>query len=50
MTENSPAMVVKPNLSSERRPRPLRRSPSDSNALSAKEEESSLSVEPRASF
>jgi hypothetical protein len=45
MTENNQVTEDKQNLSSERRPRLLRKSPSDSSATFAKEEELSLSEE-----
>ena len=47
MIENNQGMEDRPNPSSERKLKPPRRLPSDSSVTHVKEEESSLSVEPR---
>ncbi len=50
MTENNQVTEDKPNPSSERKPKPLKKSLLDYNVTSARPEDVSLSEEPRASF
>lgn len=50
MTENNQDMVDKPNPSSEKKLKQPKKSHSDYNATSVKQEESSWSAEPRVSY
>jgi hypothetical protein len=50
MIENNQATVDKPNPSSERKPKQLKKSPSDCNAAFAREEDALSSAEPNPSF